>query len=196
MGAARWRRAGHARPQGRADRRRTGATGSRRHRQGQSRNFRCGRGVRRRHRSTRQERHQSQRAVRRPAFPDEGSRPDDAGPPAGNGFAPDARQSRHGRYVPDRQDASCGPQPDRAHDDAGVRRLQFGRQSRRLCHAQSLEYGLHHLRLVGRQRRDGRGRRGADRARHRRRRLDPHSGRRQRQYRAEGLARRVLAGAA
>ena len=37
---------------------------------------------------------------------------------------------------------------------------------------------------------------GADRACHRRRRFDPHSRRRQRQYRAEGFARRVLARAA
>ena len=66
----------------------------------------------------------------------------------------------------------------------------------RLRHPQSLEHRLHHLRLVGGQRRDGRGRRGADRACDRRRRLDPHSRRRQRQYRPEGVARRVLAGAA
>ncbi len=101
-----------------------------------------------------------------------------------------------GRHVPDGEDPPGGPEPDRPHDDAGVRRLQLGRQSRRLRHAQSLEYRLHHLRLVGGQRRDGRGRRGADRACDRRRRFDPHSRRRQRQYRAEGVARRVLAGAA
>jgi hypothetical protein len=35
--------------------------------------------------------------------------------------------------------------------------------------------GLHHLRLVGRQRGDGGRRRGADGARHRRRRVHPHS---------------------
>src|SRR6266850_1967284 len=52
------------------------------------------------------------------------------------------------------------------------------------------------LNLVGRQRRDGRRRRGADRACHRRRRLDPDSRRGQRQYRAKSLARRVLAVAA
>jgi hypothetical protein len=85
---------------------------------------------------------------------------------------------------------------DRPHHHAGIRRLQLGGQSRRLCHAQSLEHRLHHLRLVGRQRRDGRRRRGADRACDRRRRLDPDPCRRQRQYRAEGLARRVLAVAA
>ena len=139
---------------------------------------------------------QSRRPLRRPAVPDEGSRPDDAGPPAGNGLALDARQSRHGRHVPDGEDATGRSQSDRPDHHAGVRRLQFGRQSRRLRHAQPLEYGLHHLRIVGRQRRHGRGGRGADRACHRRRRLDPDSGRRQRQYRPEGVARRVLAGAA
>ena len=50
-----------------------------------------------------QGRRQSRRAVRRPALPDEGSRPDDEGPAAGNGLAADARQSRDGRYVPDRR---------------------------------------------------------------------------------------------
>ena len=99
------------------------------------------------------ERHQSRRAVCRPAVPDEGSRPDHEGPPAGNGLAADARQSRHGRYVPDDEDARRRAQSDRAHHHAGIRRLQLGGQSRRLCHAQSLEYRLHHLRLVGRQRR-------------------------------------------
>ena len=51
---------------------------------------------------------------------------------------------------------------------------------------------VYHLRFVSRQRRDGCRRRGADRARHRWRRLDPHSGRRQRKHRAEGIARGVL----
>ena len=118
------------------------------------------------------------------------------GPPAGNGLAADARQSRHIRYVPDLEDAPGRAQFDRANHHAGIRRLQFGGKSRRLRHAQPVEHRLHHLRIVGRQCRDGRGGRGADRACHRRRRFDPHSGRRQRQYRPQGFARRVLAGAA
>ncbi len=141
-------------------------------------------------------RHRARRAVCRTSVPDEGSRPDDAGPPAGNGLADDARQPRHGRHVHDDEDARGRAQSDRPHHHAGIRGLQFRGQSRRLRHAQSLEYRLHHLRLVRRQRRDGRRRHGADRACDRRRRLDPDSRRRQRQYRAEGLARRVLAGAA
>ena len=143
-----------------------------------------------------QGRRQSCGAVCRPAVPDEGSGPDHEGAPAGNGLAADARQSRHRRYVPDVEDAPGRAQFDRTDHHAGVRRLQFGRQSRRLRHAQPLEYRLHHLRIVGRQRRDGRGGRGADRACHRRRRFDPHSGRRQRQHRPQGFTRRVLAGAA
>ena len=175
MGAARRRGAGGARPQGRADGDGIGGAGRRRRRQGQSGAVGRRRTVRGRDRRSRQGWRQSRRAVCRPAVPDEGSRPDHEGPPAGNGLAADARQSRRGRHVPDREDAPGRAQPDRAHDDAGVRRLQLGRQSRRLRHAQSLEYRLHHLRIVGRQRRDGRRRRGADRACDRRRRLDPHS---------------------
>ena len=94
------------------------------------------------------------------------------------------------------EDAPGRAQFDRTDHHAGIRRLQLGRQSRRLRHAQPVEYGLHHLRIVRRQRRDGRGGRGADRACHRRRRLDPDSGRRQRQHRPQGFARRVLARAA
>ena len=86
-----------------------------------------------------------------------------------------ARQPRHGRHVHDDEDARGRAQSDRPHHHAGIRGLQLGGQSRRLCHAQSLEYRLHHLRLVGRQRRDGRRRHGADRACHRWRRLDPDS---------------------
>ena len=107
-----------------------------------------------------------------------------------------ARQPRHGRHVHDDEDARGRAQSDRPHHHAGIRGLQLGGKSRRLCHAQSLEYRLHHLRLVRRQRRDGRRRHGPDRACHRRRRLDPDSRGRQRQYRAKSLARRVLAVAA
>ena len=103
-----------------------------------------------------QGRRQSRRPLRRPAVPDEGSRPDDAGAPAGNGLALDARQSRRRGHVPDGEDAKGRTQSDRTDHHAGVRRLQFGRQSRRLCDAQPLEYRLHHLRILGRQRRDGR----------------------------------------
>ena len=193
MDAARRNGAGRARPQRRAHGGGIGEAGGRRDRQGQSRAVGRRRSVRGRDRRSRQGRRQSRRTVRGPAFPDEGSRPDDEGPPAGNGLADHARQSRDIRYVPDREISPGRPQPHGANDDAGVRGLQFGGKSRRLCHAQSLEHRLHHLRLVRRQRRDGRGRRGPDRACDRRRRFDPHSGRRQRQYRAEGVARGVLA---
>ncbi|KAH2809020.1 hypothetical protein KXV85_005825, partial [Aspergillus fumigatus] len=160
-----------------------------RRRQGQSGPVGRGGAVRGCHRRSRQGRRQSRRALCRAALPDEGPGTDHEGPAAGNGLAADARQSRHGRHLPHRQIPPGRAQFDRAHDDAGIRRVLFGRQSRRLCHAQSLEYRLYDLRLVGGQRGDGRGRRGADRARDRRRRLDSHSRRGQRQYRPEGLAR-------
>ena len=65
-----------------------------------------------------------------------------------------------------------------------------------LCHPQSLGYRLHHLWLLRRLRGDGRRRRGTDLACHRWRWLDPHSRGCQRPDRAEGLARRLFAGAA
>ena len=48
-------------------------------------------------------RHQSRWTVCRTAVPDEGPRPDDEGPPAGNGLAADARQSRHRRHLHDQR---------------------------------------------------------------------------------------------
>ena len=196
MGRPRRRCAGHAHRKGRTDSRRNSCAGSRRHRQGRSHAVRRRRDLRGCGRGPCHRRHQSGRAVRRPAVPHERPRPHHEGPAAGNGLALHARQPRDGRHVHDVEDARRRAQFDRSHHHAGIRRLQLGRQSGNLCHAQSLEYRLHHLRLVCRQRRDGRRRRGADRAFHRWRRFDPDPRRRQRQYRAEGLARRVLAVAA
>ena len=138
-------------------------------------------------------RHQSRWPLCRFAVPDEGSGAHHEGPPAGNGLADHARQSRHGRYVHDQENARGRPQSDRAHHHAGIRGLQLGGKSRRVHHAQPLEYRLHHLRIVGRQRRHGRSRHCPDRACDRRRRLDPDSRRRQRQHRPESIARRILA---
>ncbi|MGY3288778.1 hypothetical protein ACVWWP_001845 [Bradyrhizobium sp. LM3.6] len=184
MGAARRRGTGGARPQGRADGEGIGPPSRCGRRQGQSGTVGRGRAVRGRDRRSGQGRRQSRRAVRRPAFPGEGPRPHHEGPAPGNGLAVDARQSRRGRYVPDRQIPPGRAEPDRTHHDAGIRRMQLGRQSGRLRHAQSLGYRLHHLRLVRGERRDGRGRRGADRTCNRWRRFDPHSRRGQRQYRS------------
>jgi hypothetical protein len=93
------------------------------------------------------------------------------------------RGNRADADIPHIADAQGGAQSDWTHDHAGVRGLQLRRKPSRLHHAQSLEQRLYHLRIVGGQRCDGCGRRRVDRSCDRRWRLDPHSGRRRRQYR-------------
>src|SRR5258708_37829909 len=88
------------------------------------------------------------RVFRRPSVPDEGSRPDDEGQAAGNGFSADARQSGDGRYVSHVQDAYGWAQYNRAYDNARSWWPQFRRKSRRLHYPKSMEHRLHDLRFA------------------------------------------------
>ena len=165
MGGARWRGPGRARAARRADRGRAGAPGGRRHREDQPGGRRHRRGLRRRGRGPAARRPGPAGAVRRRALPDEGPGADAQGPAAGAGLAVHARPPARGRYLADGPNAPRGPEPDGAHHDAGIRRLQLGRKPGRVHHAQPLEPGLHHLRFVGRQRRCGKQLAGIDRHR-------------------------------